>query len=213
MVNMISKTKSEQLFEKFCRVHNIRYRPIPVSTERMPDYDIFIKRRKVLVEVKQIDPNSKEQEKITEFTKSGKVSIKSRLGKRVRGKIIDAQGKFRKRMKNRYPSILVLYNNVALYKHTEPKDILAGMYGQLCFPGMPNLPIGNMELGPKRTMTEITNTSISALGVLKEDNYGNPLLTVYHNIWAKVPLHPDLLSRSPIKQYSIAPGLDWQVVN
>lgn len=208
---MSSITESESLFENFCQMHQVRWRRIEVSTMRMPDYNIFVKRRKIIVEVKQINPNPEEEKKITEFRESGRVTIKSDLGKRVRGKIIDAQGKFRRSMGNRYPSILVLYNNVELYKHTDPMDILAGMYGKLHFTVAPNMPIRDMELGPNRTMTDITHTSISAIGVLQKGKKGNPALTLYHNVYAKVPLNPDLLSGLDIKQYSNS-GCTWKAI-
>lgn len=199
---MSSITESEALFETFCQQHHVRYRRIKTSIKPTPDYDIFLKRRKIIVEVKQINPNDEEEKKIKEFTKSNGVTIKSTLGKRVRGKIIDAQRKFRVRMRNRYPSILVLYNNVKLYKHTAPMDIFAGMYGKLCFTVWPNGPIGDMELGPDRTMTNATNRSISAVGVLKKGCNGRPSLTLYHNVYARVPLDPALGYELDIEQYS-----------
>jgi hypothetical protein len=200
------RTKSELLFEKFCQIHKIQCRPIqPSGAEgrKAPDYTIVINRRKIVVEVKQLDPNLTESMKIGEFDRLGTVSIKSGLGQRVREKIKDTQGKFRIKAKNTEPSILVLYNNVKLYKHTEPNDILAGMFGQLVFQVVPGMPIGNMELGPNRTMTPTTNTSISAIGVLKEDSVGNPTLVVYHNPYAKVPLEPSRFAKYQIKQYSV----------
>ena len=207
------KTKSELLFEAFCEEHDFQCNKIPPSSEKTPDYEIVLKEAKIIVEVKQIDPNLLEEEKIKEFIKRGTVTIRSELGKRIRGKITDAQNKFSKAMENRNPSILVLYNNVKLYKHTDPKDILSGMYGQLCFPVAPGGPIGNMELGPNRKMTKTTNTSISAIGILKENNSGKPFLAIYHNLYASVPLNPDILSGIPVMQYSMAPWLDWKDMN
>lgn len=211
---MASKTTSESLFEAFCRAHGIRFRRIPVSLEsriKSPDYDIFVKRgRKIVVEVKQIDPNPQEKREIAKFTKPGNsaISIKYSPGKRVRGKIIDAQGKFRRRMRSRYPSLLVLFNNVRLFKHTEVWDVLSGMYGQPVFPVMPNRQIGPMELGPNRTMTggaNGTNRSISAVGVLRIQKDGNPSLTIYPNVYATIPLERRLLSHIPIQYHDLDP--------
>jgi hypothetical protein len=170
---------------------------------------MFVKRgRKIVVEVKQIDPNAQEKREIAKFTKPGNsaISIKYGLGKRVRGKIIDTQGKFRRRMRSRYPSLLVLFNNVRLFKHTEFSDVLSGMYGQPYFPVMPNRPIGPMALGPNRTMTggaNGTNRSISAVGVLHIQKDGNPSLTIYPNVYARIPLDRRLLSHMPIQYHDL----------
>src|SRR3989338_1162282 len=99
---MSMKTKSELLFEKFCQFHRIRCRPIQpfrAKGKKTPDYEVFISRRKIVVEVKQLDPNPVESKKIEEFDRLRTVSIKSRLGQRIREKIKDTQGKFRTRVK------------------------------------------------------------------------------------------------------------------
>ncbi len=217
---MTSFTSSELLFEKFCQMNYIRCKRIPSGSQKSPDYDIYLQRRKIIIEVKQIEPNREEQKKIREFRERKTVSIRYQLGKRVRNKITDTAGKFKKWAKGRYPSILVLYNNVRMYKHTEPRDILAGMYGQLYFPvtgrsGKP-LKIGNIQSGSKKKMTPSANTSISAIAVLKKGSNGDPLLSVYHNLHAKVGLSPSLLSQVPIRQYWVNDSrnpTDWVEIN
>jgi hypothetical protein len=105
------------------------------------------------------------------------------------------------------PSILILHNNVGRHKHTEPADILAGMYGQLYFPiyGNPEetLSIGEMRSGPKKKMTSDSNTSISAVGVLQQPRRGNPDLAIYHNFHARAHLNPSLFLRLNIRQYQV----------
>lgn len=209
-------TCSELIFEQFCQMRQLRYRRVATGAQKTPDYDVYVGRRKIVVEIKQIDPNPEEQKTIKEFQQQKSISIKYPLGKRVRDKITDAAGKFRTRIKKRYPSLLVLYNNVELYKHTEPRDILAGMYGQLYFPvtvrrGKPSK-IGNIKSGPKKKMTPTTNTSISALGVLKKGTHGTIHFSVYHNLHARLPLNPSLFARVGVPQYSVndaANPTDW----
>ena len=198
-------TKSELLFEKFCQVRCIRYERISPGASKTPDYGIYVDETKIIIEVKEIDANADEKQKIKEFDAQGTISIKSRLGKRIYDKITDAAGKFKDSVLNGHPSVLVLYNKVRLYKHTSPGDILAGMYGRLYFPVFGNpgesLKIGEIKSGPKKKMTPDINTSISAVGVLEESSSGDPHFSVYHNFHAKVHLDPLLLSRFSIKSY------------
>lgn len=208
---MTHKSESESLFERFCKMSGIHYERIVPDGQKIHDYDIIVGEQKIVVEIKQMDPNPEESQKINELNTLGSTAIKTELGKRVRGKITDSQGKFKKRTQNRYPSILVLYDNVKYHKHTEPFDILAGMYGQLEFPikyldsssEEVQAQIGNMKLGSKRKMTMSTNTSISAIGVLKKDKGGNPNLIIFHNRYARVPLDHNLFAKISLKQYTI----------
>jgi hypothetical protein len=202
---MSSMTKSEFLFEKFCQVHHISYERILPGALKTPDYNIYVDETKIVIEVKEIEVNTEEQQKINEFDKQRTISIKSALGKRIRDKITDAAGKFKEAARNGHPSILVLYNKVRLYKHTSPGDILAGMYGQLYFPVYRNagetLTIGEMKSGPKKKMTQTMNTSMSAVGVLNDTGTEGPRFSIYHNFHAKVRLDPLLFWRFNVKSY------------
>jgi hypothetical protein len=200
-------TKSELLFEKLCKAYGIRYELIPAGNAKTPDYNIYLDRKRIAIEIKEIDSNPEEEKKIQEFEKQRTIRIKSQLGKRVRDKITDAAGKFKESSEKGHPSVLVLYNNVKLYKHTEPSDILAGMYGQLYFPVLENLgqplKIGQIQSGPKKKMTPDTNTSISAVGVLEVCGNEDAEISVYHNYHARVPLDPSLLSDFGFQQYRV----------
>jgi hypothetical protein len=203
---MANKTISELLIEQFCEINRIHYERIEPDGKKIPDYDINIDNRKIVVEVKQMEPNSKESEKIEELNKSGSVTIRTELGKRVRSKITASQRKFRRRTLGKHPSILVLYDSVKYHKHTEPPDILAAMYGQPYFPveySTSSARIGNIKHGPKRKMTESTNNSISAIGVLKKKKDSNPTLTIYHNKYSDVPLDYKLFAKFAVKQYEV----------
>jgi hypothetical protein len=203
---MTSKPESESLFEQFCALSAIHCKRIEPDGQKIPDYDLFIGNKKIVVEVKQLEPNPEESHKINQLNTSGTVTIKTEPGKRARGKITDSQGKFNRRTQDNHPSILVLYDNVKYHKHTEPFDILAAMYGQPYFPieySDSSAQIGNMKHGPKRKMTKDTNTSISAIGVLKKDKDGNPNLTIFHNKYSKVPLDHKLFAKFSVKQYII----------
>ena len=176
-----------------------------VGAVRTPDYNICVDETTIVIEVKEMEVNAEEQQKISEFDTKGTVSIKSVLGKRVRDKITDAAGKFKEAARNGHPSILVLHNKVGLYKHTSPDDIFAGMYGQLYFPVYGNagesLTIGEMKSGPKKKMTSEVNTSMSAIGVLDDSSTEEPHFSIYQNFHAKVPLDPLLFSRFNVKSH------------
>jgi len=51
------KTKSENMFEQFCNELSIKCNRIEEAKEKRPDYEVVINSTKMLVEVKQIDPN------------------------------------------------------------------------------------------------------------------------------------------------------------
>ena len=200
-------TKSELLFEKFCKSSGIKYERIPEASAKTPDYYIYLDGTRVAVEVKEMVPNPEEERNIQKFEREGRIGIRSQLGKRAREKIRDTAGKFKEVYESGAPSILVLYNKVALYKHTEPYDILAGMYGQLEFPVFGNvgqpLKIGEMQSGPRKKMTADTNTSISAVAVLKVSGNSDLNLSVYHNHHARVPLAASLLSGLSFEQHKV----------
>lgn len=209
------KTESESLFEQFCNLRKIRCERISPCNQKIPDYDIFINRRKIVVEIKQMNANPKETQKINELNASGATTIKTEPGKRVRGRITDSQGKFRERMRNKHPSILVLYDNVNYHKLTEPFDIYAGMYGQPYFPveySTDSMQIGNMKVGPNKKMTVSSNTSISAIGVLKKNTKGEPVLIIYHNNFTRIPLDPRFFLNASVKQYVPRSTGKWQEV-
>jgi hypothetical protein len=76
-----------------------------VGAVRTPDYNICVDETTIVIEVKEMEVNAEEQQKISEFDTKGTVSIKSVLGKRVRDKITDAAGKFKEAARNGHPSI------------------------------------------------------------------------------------------------------------
>jgi len=57
---MSNKTISELLIEKFCEMKGIIYKRIAPDGKKIPDYDFFIDNRKIVVEIKQMDPNPEE---------------------------------------------------------------------------------------------------------------------------------------------------------
>jgi hypothetical protein len=87
-------TESQQLFESFCSSSSVPIYPIPRSIklgEQTPDYDIFISGYRVVVEVKQLEPNPEDQKYINRLQRTGSTGIiSSQPGHRVRKAIDDA---------------------------------------------------------------------------------------------------------------------------
>ncbi|MGH7488835.1 MAG: hypothetical protein ACREMY_25020, partial [bacterium] len=54
-------TISEALFEELCAARRVPCARIPVSIEKTPDFEVILGVQRVVVEVKQLDPNSNDQ--------------------------------------------------------------------------------------------------------------------------------------------------------
>jgi hypothetical protein len=207
-------TTSEEMFEAFCKMNGVKWRRVPISTGRTPDYEIAINGQRIVVEVKQIDPNPQERLEIEAIAAKRDVFGGSGApGDRMRSVIADANGQLKSRSQGKYPSLLVVYDNVPHACHTAPYSILVAMYGlqqlNLSVPETPNLPIrlAGESFGGKRKMTPVSNTSTSAVAVLKEHAVAGFALDVYHNIFAAVTLDPTVLAGLPIRQYTLpCPG-------
>jgi hypothetical protein len=208
----VTRTLSEDLFERFCTERRIRCRSVAVDkrqNRRTPDYDIFLPRKKVVTEIKELTPNAAERAAEAQL-KLGKFSVVSLTpGERVRGKISDAGPQIRARAKYKYPGLLVLFDTgrIGSY-HTDPYQIRVAMYGLeaivIAVPNSPRFPpraIGR-KYGPRRKMTPNDNTSISAIGVLALQS-GIVHLTIYHNDHAAIPLAPALFARYGVPQFRL----------
>ena len=104
----MSLTRSEMLFEEFCKIKGIRCVRVPTSNLRTPDYEIFVPRRKVIVEIKELCPNKKELDAQRRVINHESVVLSTTPGQRVRGKISDAIPQIKIRSKGRFPGLLVL---------------------------------------------------------------------------------------------------------
>ena len=68
----------------------------------------------------------------------------------------------------------------------------------------------DQKSGPKRMMTDQENTTVSAVAVL---DIGG--LTLYHNLFAALPLEPELFKGIAVRQFTLgekSPGefVEWQ---
>lgn len=207
---MNEPTISEKAFERFCAAHGIACERVPTAAVMTPDYEIMLGGHKVIVEIKQIDPNSDEKREMEEFAAKGwVVGGKGLPGDRVRAVISHANKQIKRRTHGILPSLLVFYENVPHTLHTASYCILVAMYGlqqlNLSVPSDPKAPIrlDSMSFGDERKMTPTCNTSTSAVAVLRSHDPANCTLDVYHNVYARVPLAPAAFAGLPVRQYTL----------
>jgi len=205
----VRSTQSEQLFEAYCAAKGIRFTRIATSKLRTPDYDVFLPRRKVVVEVKEITPNA--EERAADAIRAGQFAVTSLTpGERIRKKIADASSQIKARARRRYPGLLVLYEHGFLPRHLDPYQVRVAMNGfeTVVFavpasPGARPYPIAR-RYGPRKKLTPTDNRSISAIAFLSSATRGPVELTVFHNQHAVVPLPPNLFRRYGVRQYRLA---------
>lgn len=208
-LDLMSKTLSETLFEKYCDSRSIRWRPVTVGSSRTPDYDIFLRRFKVVTEVKELTPNQVERQ-ADEDLKKNKFAIVSVVpGDRVRSKISDAVPQIRARSKGRFPSLLVLFDNCLSVGHIDPYQIRVAMYGfETIVLAVPTDKLFSpyaveKRFGAKRKVTPDHNTSLSAIATLTATDQDGSELTVFHNKYATMPLNPKLFAHYGVPQYKL----------
>lgn len=201
---MSQKTRSETLFEMFCKDHGISYDRIEPSTQPTHDYDIYLGSQKIVCEVKQIDLNEEER-----AYKNGKIKHLSPWpGNRVRNRIKDAALQIRARAKGKYPGLLVIYNNVEYRELTSGMSALTAMYGEeTAVIDVPDDPkrealFRNVVFGGKQNMTPKDKTSVSAIAVLRHVAETTQL-SICHNVYAAIPLNPQLLLSPRVSHFSV----------
>jgi hypothetical protein len=188
---------------------------IATGAERTPDYRLSVAGQEVIAEIKQLDPNDAEKADIVRFNEGKSGGYSALPGERIRRELSKANKQLAPLAKGHCPAIAVIYNNVFLRSHTNPYHVRVAMYGveQVLF-AVPNDPrqrahFVGVKFGPKRKMTPDHNTTISAVGVLVLNPPGDPQspqLIIYHNIYAKVPLDPELLRRYGLPQFTLPSG-------
>jgi hypothetical protein len=222
------KTKSENMFEQFCKELSIEFTRVPESNEKYvkrPDYEVVINSTKILVEVKQIDPNQEEKENQNKLANGEMVTSSLKPGDRIRKKIHEANPQLRELLNGRkIPCILVVLNNTYHDQHTERYSISIAMQGfdtiDIVIPKNPekNIIIGNVYSGKDKAMRSDVNTTISAIAIF--NTFKDPFcLDIYHNRFAKIPINPDILKIDRIQQFELKENAQnslndpWQLIS
>lgn len=220
---MNTKTKSEILFEAFCDSNGIAFSAIPTASEeglQTPDYEIILFNNRVIVEVKQFDPNDEDMVLIENLRTKGRTGIYGDTpGKRARQKITDAMRQLHLLAKDKHPAILILYDNINIgIRHTDSYNIKTAMHGIECvdvgFPtDMKTEPfIIDQRSGGKRKVTAQHNTTLSAVMTLHESENNQILAICYHNIYAAFPIEPDWMRYSNVRHFKLGEkeGINFQ---
>lgn len=207
---MTQKTTSEIFFEQFCTKHGVRWEQIATEAAdgvKTPDYAIFPKETKVITEVKEVQENATERQQREKLEEVGWRTFGGcKVGDRARDVIETAANQLRRMAKGKYPAVIVIYNpSFLLRHHTEPHAIKAAMHGfdtyvlGLAPIHMRQKPrLLDQKSGSGRKMDSQFNTTISAVSVLDSDG-----LTVYHNVFAAIPLQVELLSGIAVAQFTL----------
>ena len=205
------KPVSELLFEDYCRCVGIQWEHIQEEPEQTPDYKLVLDDQTIIAEVKEFEKNKYEQEsyRLMEKRGYGKV-LNEEPGDRVRKKIRKSSPQIKALTAGCHSGMLVLFDDGQIAGHLAPHHIMTAMYGlelvEMAVPRDISIKpyIADRRFGPKKKMTEETNTSISAIGALVVTGPALILkLRVYHNKFAAVPIDPKLLARRGILQYRI----------
>ena len=206
-----NKTISELLFERFCNENNILWCPIETKSKekkKTPDYELKCNEQKIIAEIKQFDSNKEDKRVREESKKRDFVGYWEESGRRIRLKIKSALPQLRKLSNNKFPAIIVLYDNVPI-ESLDPGDIKSAMYGEekvtaLVPEGTKAEPIiSYVGFGGKRMTTPQDNRTLSAIAHLYK--FQNDLLRIrfYHNIYAHCPLDPNYIRGENIKHFTL----------
>lgn len=204
------KTTSEELFEGLCARLGVECHPIPTAATRTADYELVVAGNRVVAEVKQLDPNPADRRDQQALGRGEIVLRAYDPGKRIRQDIRSGRAQIRALAKDQCPGLLVIFNMVSVAPlHTDPMAVLLAMYGQLqvrvAIPRAPGAEpsVVSSRFGPKRSMNEAHNTTISAVCVLYETLDREPAVNFYHNAFAAMPFNPDWLRHPLVKHYGI----------
>ena len=220
---MSKLTISERLFEQFCSDNDIRFTRIETESDAgnlTPDYEIEGPGggQRISVEIKQFDPTPEDRKLQRQLEERKYTDVfGGEPGAKVRLKIQSGAKQLKARTEGKEPGILVLYNNVPIHaRGIDSYEIKTAMYGieKLTVDvGGDETSLLDRGFGPKRKTTPNSNTSLSAVAVLKEAGDALVLL-VFHNVHAANPMEPAWLPSSNIAHFTLEEKLqgeyqDW----
>jgi len=220
LANRSEPTKSELLFERFCREHGTEYKRVPrAEGKRTPDYEFYPSGVQIVVEVAQLDPNDDDRQYSRKRDDGSFVGVGGTIGQRIRQKITDKADQLKAWTKGMAPTILLVYNNTDVRSYTSPEHVCSAMFGFQTFvmdvPADPSKPssIVDRKRGRGSRMTTGQNTSVSAVAVLEEDSTNHLTMRIYHNHHAVNRIMPGVLQLENVEQYTLEQGSPGQLQN
>jgi len=188
-------TNGERNFELFCKYHNFKYEKIKENKDvKTPDYRLFIGNYLIITEVKDLEPNKEDKKALKEFYEKGHVVWgQSKVGSRVRNKIVSCKNQIKRFTKDKYPSILLIFDHRNEITPTlTDYEIKIGMFG---FEAININDNSNFrKFGGKAQMTKNSRKYISCIGLLKENN-NKPFLKLYENCYANIRIKYDIFKK------------------
>jgi hypothetical protein len=209
-----AETRSEQIFRRFCRLSGWctwRVRTRDTGALRRPDFVVWRLWHRAAVEVKQIDPNPRDQEQARRLDEGLIAAFGGEPGARLRDAIKDASAQLKSLTRGRWPGLVVLSDNTGWSSYVDAYHNKTAMHGleQLVMERTghtsPMSRIIGFRFGPKRRLTETTGTAVSAVCRIYSDSEGQPRLDIFHNIHASSPLQPRHWSGPRVRHFFLEP--------
>ncbi|HDL01812.1 MAG TPA: hypothetical protein ENH23_06225 [candidate division Zixibacteria bacterium] len=158
------------------------------KTRPRPDYLVKTTKLEFAFEVKELAEDDNFKTELFE--------VSSRIvGEHVRKKIHDSRKQIQFAAKQGIPSILLIYNNLDPWHSfgTENMDFISAMYGEYTLVIDKNTgKIVNSFQGQKQTLSEVKNTSFSAVGRLSPCDR-QMKVTLFDNVFSKVKIQYEKL--------------------
>ena len=201
---MTVKTVSETLFEKHCKLRSVTIGKIAEGEEKTPDYWVQIRRRPIVAEVKQIDPNENDRlkDQISSCSESG---MGLAPAKRVRQKLAEAYLQIRAHARRGVAAVVVIYNNAGLMNFVDEFTVTKAMFGSpqiyLALNTEGFFACSGEGFGPGQKLTRNSCRGISAVCVLQTGGVRETHMSVFHNPFAANPIDPVDLSDFADYQY------------
>ena len=229
------KTKSEVLFSQYCESVHYVCKEIPAGSQhgKTADYEVLAGNSRIVVEIKELTPDSEDKRQARELIERGWTSGGGRPGSRVQTAIKRAAPQLKKYRRLGIPLVLVLYDNIVV-NGTRPharNGLLESSFIDFAMYGLQTEFFKKISLaqgfvlehsgsgrGGKRQTTETERTYMSAVCVLYENDPGPPFLYTYHNFFAEVRL-PFHIFSGPEDQHFRKPGSpdktpqEWEAVD
>jgi hypothetical protein len=190
-------TDGEKYFELFCDNHSFKYEKIAQREEsRTPDYKLYIDDYLLITEVKDLEQNKEDIKALKEYNEKGiAVWNKSKVGNRVRGKIISGKSQLKMFTKNKYPTILLLFDNRNEITPTLTNyEMKIGMYGfESILLDRKNKPVARKFSG-KAQMTKNSRRYISCVGLLIKEK-DKLFLKLFENYFADIRIEYSIFKK------------------
>ncbi len=212
------KTESELLFEELCTGHHVQWVKLPrLQNTKQPDYELMLGEQRIVVEVKQINPNAEDKAYHDALERHGHASQlrnPDTVARRVRNHINESRPQLREYL-NRHPetpTLLVLYDN-ARNQYTDSYTIQVALHGweQVTFEVGGEAPaVVERGFGKRnnKTLRPNANDHLSALATIHEcweiESHERFLsMQFYHNHFAAVQFSPQWWLHPRLAHYAL----------